>query len=229
MDTLTVIVPSKTLSNLIPCLRAVGLQNPGTSRIVVDDGIGLPPEASGKLDGLYEQVLPGVKPFIFARNINIGIRAAAGDVILLNDDALLRTPCGFSALQRIAAERPEYGVIAATCNIVGNRRQWPQNKGLREEPRMVCFVCVLIPRRTIDIVGLLDERFTGYGCDDDDYCLRVRTAGLKIGIFDGCFVDHSTLRSTFRGRVLSAGDYRPNLKIFAAKWGASEGALVGKF
>jgi hypothetical protein len=51
---------------------------------------------------------------------------------------------------------------------------------------------------------------------------------LKIGIFDGCFVDHSTLKSTFRGRVL-AGNYQPNLKVFAEKWGALEGAQVGKF
>ena len=34
--------------------------------------------------------LEGVKPFIFARNCNLGIRAAGSDdVVLLNDDALL--------------------------------------------------------------------------------------------------------------------------------------------
>ena len=89
-------------------------------------------------------------------------------------------------------------------------------------------ICVFIPRGTLETVGLLDDRFIGYGCDDDDYCLRVRKAGLKIGIFDGCFVDHSTLKSTYRGRVL-AGNYQPNLKVFAEKWGALEGARVGKF
>jgi GT2 family glycosyltransferase len=99
---------------------------------------------------------------------------------------------------------------------------------VRDESRMVCFVCVFVPRRTLEAVGLLDEQFVGYGCDDDDYCLRVRKAGLKIGIFDGCFVDHSTLKSTYRGRFLG-GNYQPNLKLFAAKWGALEGAQVGKF
>jgi GT2 family glycosyltransferase len=173
---------------------------------------------------------PGIKPFVFSRNINVGIRAAGDDdVVLLNDDALLKTPLGFTAIARIAEAHPEYGVIASTCNTVGNPRQWPQRVGLREEPRMICFVCVYIPRRTIEAVGLLDERFTGYGCDDDDFCLRVQKAGLKIGIYDGCFVDHASLRSTFRGTALSAGDYRANLKIFVDKWGASEGARVGKF
>jgi len=226
---LSIIIPSKTDVNLGACVRAIRAAGETCRIIVVDD-----------FDGPARFLLPrdepvdwrlGIKPFVFARNINIGIRAAGDDdVILLNDDALLKTPAGFTAMQRIAAAHRDYGIISSTCNIVGNRRQWPANKkGLRGEPRMVCFVCVLIPRRTIDAVGLLDERFTGYGCDDDDYCLRVRKAGLKIGIFDGCFVDHGSLKSTFRGASLSAGDYRPNLKIFAEKWGASEGARVGTF
>jgi hypothetical protein len=53
--------------------------------------------------------------------------------------------------------------------------------------------------------------------DDDSYCLRVRQAGLKIGIHDGCYVDHKHLVSTFRGNV--GADYRPNLKIFIEKYG----------
>jgi hypothetical protein len=228
MNSLSIIIPSKTDLNLGACVRAIRAAGETCTVIVVDD-----------FDGPTRFLLPcdepvdwqmGQKPFVFARNINIGIQAAAGDVLLLNDDALLKTPGGFSAMQRMGAARPEYGLIAATCNNVGNRRQWPQNKlGVRDEPRMVCFVCVFIPRQTLDEVGLLDERFVGYGCDDDDYCLRVRNAGLKIGIFDGCFVDHSALKSTFRGRALSAGNYQPNLKLFAEKWGASEGARVGTF
>ena len=228
MNPLSIIIPSKTDANLGACVRAIRAAGETATVIVVDD-----------FDGPTRFLLPcdepvdwqmGVKPFVFARNINIGIRAAAAsDVVLLNDDAMLKTPHGFTAMQRMAAAHPEYGLIAATCNNVGNRSQWPQARtGVRDEPRMVCFVCVFIPRSTLETVGLLDERFVGYGCDDDDYCLRVRKAGLKIGIFDDCFVDHSTLTSTFRGRVL-AGNYQPNLKVFAEKWGALEGAQVGKF
>lgn len=162
----------------------------------------------------------GIKPFIFARNINLGIQAAGDDdVIILNDDALVQTPGGFTLLQRAAEENPEYGIIAATCNNVGNQNQWPKGVGLRDEPRMVCFVCVLIPRRTIDAVGLLDERFVDYGLDDDDYSLRVRKAGLKIGIHDGCYVDHGSLTSSYRGAAGAGGDFFPNLKRFIEKWG----------
>ena len=82
---------------------------------------------------------------------------------------------------------------------------------------MVCFVCVYIPRTTIERVGLLDERYVDYGSEDDDYCLSVRKAGLKIGIHDGCYVEHGKLPSTFRsGRN---ADIRPNKARLRDKWG----------
>jgi len=189
--------------------------DPGNEIIVVDDGM-----ETDWLDRDPVMIIPGVKPFIFARNVNIGIRAAAqDDVILLNDDALLQTPGGFTAMAAVARDHPEYGLIAATTNVTGNLNQLPKGIGLREDPRQVCFICVYIPRTTIEKVGLLDERFVDYGCEDDDHCLRVRKAGLKLGIFDGCFVDHGSLRSSFRGGPRAGGDFHPNLKRFIAKWG----------
>jgi GT2 family glycosyltransferase len=231
-----VVVPSRNVNNLVRCVAAVWQNEPRCRIIVVDDG--LPLEALKDLD---LEIVPGIKPFVFARNCNLGISQAfsapvtydvtahsagcpvavndpnADGVILLNDDALLTTPGGFTALSEQAAAHPEYGIIAAACNNTGNLNQNPQGKGLRDESRMVCFTCVYIPRQTLDAVGLLDQRFEGYGLDDDDMCLRIRNAGLKIGIYDGCVVDHKTLHSQYRGT--GGGDFRPNLEIFKAKWG----------
>jgi hypothetical protein len=110
--------------------------------------------------------------------------------------------------------------VSPACNNVGNQNQWRQTGDrIRQESRQICFICVLIPRRTIDTVGMLDERFVGYGMDDDDYSLRVRKAGLKLGIYDGCFVDHSSLTSSFRGPAGAGGDFLPNMKLFIEKWG----------
>lgn len=224
MNNLSVIIPSRTASNLIPCVDALRKHEPSVQIIVIDDGLDLSFLPKPEWDPCVG--IAGAKPFIFARNCNKGIlRAGEDDVILLNDDALLQTPGGFSAMQRAAVEHPEYGIIGAVTNIVGNQNQLPQGSGLREDPRMVCFVCVFIPRRTIDSVGLLDEEFIGYGFDDDSYCLRVRRAGLKIGIFDGCFVDHGSLRSTFRGDPHQPADLRQNSAIFKKKYGADHLSL----
>jgi glycosyltransferase involved in cell wall biosynthesis len=216
---ISVIIPSKTASNLIPCVEAVRTHEPGARIIVVDDGVDWA-SASPRVEPIFQVV--GERPFVYARNCNLGIKAAGDDdVVLLNDDALLQTVGGFSVLQKAAEEHPEYGVIAAACSNVGNRNQRPQGHyRLHDDPRMVCFVCVLIPRRTLDMVGLLDERFTGYGHEDDDYCYRVRRAGLKIGIHDGCYCDHGKLRSTFRGAPGAGGDLRVGRQIFIDKWGS---------
>jgi hypothetical protein len=213
MNNLSVVIPSRNAKNLEACVR-FGIRAAGErcQIIVVDDGL------DQWQDGVM--YIDGVKPFIFSRNVNIGIRAAEqDDVVILNDDAILKAPGGFSLLQRAAEEHPEYGVIAATTNNVGNLNQSPQGKGLRADPRMVCFICVLIPRQTIKKVGLLDEEFVGYGFEDDSYCLRVRQAGLQIGVHDGCFVDHKHLPSTFRGAATTAGDLKQNAAIFKEKWG----------
>jgi GT2 family glycosyltransferase len=223
MNNLSVIIPSRTLSNLTPCAQAVARHEGCVDTVVVWDRSNgndwIPPTFGYRVRDVE-------MPFVYARNCNIGIESAGdNDVILLNDDALLQTPGGFTAMQRAATEHPEYGIIGAVTNVVGNQNQLPQEIGLREDPRMVCFVCVLIPRRTIERVGLLDEEFIGYGFDDDSYCLRVRRAGLKIGIYDGCFVDHGSLRSTFRGDPRTPANLTQNAAIFKQKYGADNWAL----
>lgn len=220
MNNLSIIIPSRNSTNLTACLSSI-FRHEGFfhSIYVIDDGLAVRPFQ----DFQDVRYLDGESPFVFARNCNIGINAAGtNDVILMNDDALLMTPRGLSETQKAYYQNwpPTVGLISAASNHVGNPNMWPAGAvELREDPRMVCFVCVFIPRVTIDDVGVLDETFTGYGCDDDDYCLRVRRARRKIGIFDGCVVDHGSLESTFRPGN-KGGDFSANLQRFKEKWGA---------
>lgn len=212
----SVIIPSRSAANLVPCVQALRSCEPVAQIIVIDDGIDW--SAAWHLKSQLT-VIQGAKPFVFARNVNLGIQACDGDVILLNDDALLETPFGFHELEQASHLHPEFGVISAVTNLAGNPAQRPQDVGLRIERRSVAFVCVYIPRGVINDVGLLDERFTAYGWEDNDYCRRVREAGLEVGIFDDCFVDHSSLHSTFRGLPHAPGDISLGREIYRAKWG----------
>lgn len=197
---LSVIIPSRTVSNFLACAEAVRKAESAVRLIVVDDGLGnawLPrPELMPAVR------VKGAKPFVFARNVNAGIRLAEDDdVVLLNDDALLRTPGGFSAMQAAAWRYGDFGVVSAAVTGPSNSVEHAPRGifGIRAiHGRMIPFVAVLIPRWVIEQVGLLDECFTDYGGEDDSYCYRVRHAGLKIGVYDACLVDHGVLPSTYR-------------------------------
>lgn len=236
----TVIIPSRNGANLWRCVEAVRLHEPDVRIIVVDDGVDW--EVYSTLQHYAfvlgkEERIPGVKPFVFARNVNIGIRAAGdSDVVLLNDDALLESPGGFQLLQNAAANWSDrVGIIGATTNVTGQPLQYRRTvgAGLRIVPH-VAFVCVLIPFRTRNALslysngrgmtdGLLDERYClDYGCDDADYCEQVTRAGLKVAVHDGCYVDHGRLTSTYRGDPRAAKSFAQNYRLLMEKWGKLE-------
>src|SRR6516165_10476664 len=182
-----IIIPSARASNLIPCVRSILANEPALPPdhiIVVDDGART--EAEPQLSSI--RWVLGVKPFIYSRNINLGIRAAETDVVLLNDDARLLTPRGFTLLSQQVQAHSVLGVCSAGIRgAVGNPNQLVSRQSqLRLEDGTLAFVCVYIPKSVYDVVGLLDERFAGYGFEDNDYCTRVLRAGLKLGVWDGC-------------------------------------------
>jgi GT2 family glycosyltransferase len=220
------VIPSKTPDNMRAAVQSIRNHEPINMGVyVIDDGLNCETAA------IRASFLAGAKPFVFSRNCNMGLReafdAGAHGVFLMNDDATLETPGGFTALAGVAAEHPGYGLVSAAIrHDIGNLRQRPQGNGLREEPNMVCFVCVYIPRKTWETVGPLDERFTAYGWDDTDYCRRVRNAGLKIGIFDGCHVEHGKLQSSFRPGNRAVNVYNDSARAYLAKHGDLAGLAV---
>lgn len=215
----SVIILSRTPANALSCCLAVRHNEPDMRIVVVWDSSNNAPPCP-IFTGC--DVIEVSHDFCFARNVNRGIAESGDDdVIVLNDDALLQTYGGFSQLVNQSVVFQEYGVISSSISgFVGNRNQIHSGiGGLRDEPRMVCFIAVLIPRRVIDAVGLLDEEFVGYGADDDSYCLRARRAGFKIGVYDGCVVEHGTLPSTFRTRPNCRELFNQNMEIFKRKYG----------
>jgi len=239
---IAVIIPSKTISNLVPCVEAVRANEPEAEIIAIDDGVDL--IRRDTFNGFNERygptsVIDGIRPFVFAQNVNLGLRFALTSfsgttggqfvtdpprhegAVVLNDDALLQTPGGFTLLAQAAAENPEYGIIGAVTNVTGQPEQFPRGFGLREVEHFA-FVCVYIPRSTIENpkIGLLDERYClDYGCEDRDYCEAVKAAGLKVGVHDSCFVDHQSLISTFRGEPHAPLSFARNFELLKAKWG----------
>jgi hypothetical protein len=162
-------------------LRAsVESHEPESRRVVV---------TSGDMDGAEHDswlAVPGDIPFSFPMAANIGFLAAGrDDVLLINDDCELMEPL-IGTLSRLCRSNPDVGLLSPqVIGDVGNHLQsarMPISSPLTFSKQRICFVCMYFPRATIDKVGLLDEQFSGYGCDDTDYCLRVQREGLKLAV-----------------------------------------------
>lgn len=144
--------------------------------------------------------------FIFAEAINTGIEYwnREGPFFLLNDDAEVLTENGILALIE-AAGIDSLGVISAAIRGVGGTPDQQQETvaSLRLAEKHVSFTAAVITQAAIEKVGLLDERFIGYGFEDNDYCLRCNDAGLGVAIYDSCVVRHVHPSTTFKAKGIN--------------------------
>ena len=139
--------------------------------------------------------IDGIEPFCFARNANLALRRcleARQDVLLINDDCELLHSI-VPTLEYTCQQNPNIGILSPQIDGgVGNRLQHRIDvcDPYKVSQERLAFVCVFIPSSTMERVGLLDERFTGYGGDDVDYCRRVQAAGLGLAITSRVVVRH---------------------------------------
>lgn len=214
-----IIIPSCTENNLRVCLEALKSKQSGwRDKVIVYDS-----DLSGGVEKVCDDYRVirafdiGLRPFVFSRAVNECISLAPGhDVIILNDDAVLQTIGGFEKLHFEANIHQEFGIVSSSIlGFVGNPEQHHKDtKYIRTaDLHTVAFVCVHIRWEVIDKLGPMDERLIHYGWDDNLYCLQARAAGYKLGVYDGCIVEHGSLPSTYRkpNTVLNLDD---NQKIF---------------
>lgn len=142
-------------------------------------------------------VFKGEQPFSHPRNLNIALRATKPwDMFYCNDDITLLGDGTMATLERIAYSNPQIGILAPTVhggvgNMVQTASQWKWGDTDWVESReRLAFCSVYIKRATISLVGLLDERFDGYGGDDTDFCWRAQQAGLRLAVTNKVQVKH---------------------------------------
>lgn len=229
---LAVLIPSKTSEYLHRCLSSLEASQPGSAAsVIVGDS------SHGLLDGIradWPQVrfVDVPQPFVFAHAINLMQKAVPGhDTLVLNDDTEMATPHWQTFCEALLASpaASAYGIISLQIDGgVGNGEQRAQGLKLDEvveTDKTVCFVAALIPTRAWQKIGPMDERFTGYGLEDDDFCHRARAAGLKCGVSGAATVRHGAAgfpHSSTYLRTLGMWEYRRqyeyNQRAFAHKY-----------
>lgn len=215
------IILSKNVSNLrraVGSILATHTDLDPSNIIVVDDGA----KASWTDSDPKVTWTTGKKPFVYAANSNIGIVAAGrSNIILMGDDCEVRSPWSFDFMDETAS-RGDAGVVSAGINgTVGNPVQnWRSDQSLVEASNELAFVTICIPRPVLDKVGLLDERFVGYGCEDVDYCWRARGSGFKFLVDNRAQVEHNPpgTPSDWRSRPDHEQRWKENMAILSDKW-----------
>ncbi len=131
----------------------------------------------------------------FAKAVNQGIRASDADyVVIQNNDTVMQTPGDYDRLAAWLELDSALGCVGPLTNAAESEQRvegpGAVGDGYFTTGGLVAFFCTMFPRRVIDEVGLLSEDYgLGYG-EDNDYCIRLRQAGYKLGIARDVYVHH---------------------------------------
>ena len=180
----------------------------------------------------------------FIRATNAGIREASGEyVLLLNNDTEVGFHWDESLIKplhniEVGAVGPITQSKIAWQEVVNVNRRWhkniPEFQGTVDSYSKIldrnfggeyieittgplAFFCVAMRRETFAEIGFLDEAY-GIGlADDDDFCMRLRLAGMTLMLSLGAFVHHCH-RTTFKAIGANVDSLlRTNLKILKDK------------
>jgi GT2 family glycosyltransferase len=219
---------------LAPCLESLLAQDGADLEIIVVD--------NGSTDGtpdLMAERYPGVRLIRNERNLgfaagnNIGLRAAAGDLmVLLNVDTEVHP--GWLAALVAAFEDPATGIVGckllypdgtiqhAGAYLYGPRGEsahvgrFAQDDGRFDkliDSDFVTGAAIAIRRQTLEQIGFLDESFAPIYYEDVDWCYRARAAGFRVVYQSQAVVTHhesttSTEFSYWRKFALNQGRIR---------------------
>lgn len=143
--------------------------------------------------------------FNFSRQVNIGLKQAAGELILLlNNDIEVIEP-GWLKEMAGCFRYPGTGIVGARLlypnqtlqhagvivGLGGLAGHWFNHRPadfagpmgrlrVRSGMTAVTGACMMISRECLDRVGLFDEETFAVAYNDVDYCLRAREAGLRV-------------------------------------------------
>lgn len=227
---IAVLIPSRYPDHLLACLERLALRQERwwrRARLVVADN-GLP--RTVRREWPQATWVDVSDPFNFARAINLAVRAASGcDYFVLNDDTLMLSNAWLDMLEITMNRHPDGLIAARVSGVVTPASE--QGRELHplevvESGTMLAFVAVLIPQAIWADVGELDERFSGYGYEDDDYCRRVLAKGYHLYVTGSVHVQHGlsghTGSSSYRRRygpegVRALADEAE--EIYRQKWG----------
>jgi len=164
------------------------------------------------------------EPFVYSRALNAGARIAAAfanTFVFMNDDVFFRSAEDFHTLAEAAWQHPGAGIVAPLATYSGfsaQRANKPRGEGLREVSFVPGFAMAMRKEVYLEIGGW-DERYRGYGVDDDDICYAVRKKRYKVFLLESVVVDHIGHATFPRDRSFVQRELAKWSTVFEEKWG----------
>lgn len=193
------------------CLTSLKEHTTGIRVIAIDNGSGNWHQIQDQLDDLTYLVIRNRKNLGFVKAANQGlVLSDAPFVVLLNNDTTV-TPGWLPNLMAPMAQDAGIGAAGPRTDATGSWQGREKDTGqpwvVLNERQMLAFFCVLIRKKCLDKVGLLDQHFgVGFG-DDDDWCYRCHQAGWQLVFVRDSFVRHHH-RTTFKSLYSDAQIYQ---------------------
>jgi O-antigen biosynthesis protein len=173
----------------------------------------------------------------FPKGCNQGMMAASGDAILLLNNDTLVTENWLDLLLSCLYSSEDIGAVGPVTNNATYYQAIPANyQGLdgllkfaseynRPDPeqweqriKLVGF-CMLIKKKVVNEIGLLDERFTPGNYEDDDYSFRMVQAGYKLYLCKNVYIHHFGSASFREAPEEYIRLLNRNEQKFEEKWG----------
>jgi len=219
------------------CIESIRLNcNPEVYEIIVVDNA----STDGVAEWLQEQkditLILQQENLGFPKGCNIGIAASnkTNDIFLLNNDTRM-TPNALFWLRMGLYENEEVGATGCVANYCGNNQEIEvlfatpgeyveygksvnvYNDNPYEERNRLCGFAMLIRRKVLDAVGVLDENLSPGFLEDDDLSIRIRKEGYRLLICYNSFIYHAGSQS-FSKRNDVDEIFERNHKYLIDKW-----------
>jgi GT2 family glycosyltransferase len=221
-----VLINYRNVEDTLACLRSLKASGAGAWRIILVDNDG---EGGGRgaSDGSLERELRGLgldheylfpgENLGFTGAVNLGAKAAleagCGHVMLLNNDTLVAEDFAARVDAAVAAH-PGDVIAGKVLEHATGEPSWnigtvsPLTGQVRhifaaEYAGHVDFVSgclMIIPADVIRRLGLFDDRYFMY-CEDYDFCLRLRAAGVAVRYVPAILIRHKSSSSTTRSKT----------------------------
>lgn len=176
----------------------------------------------------------------FSHAVNMGIRAAAGEVLLfLHADTML-APFAAEDMLDALIEDTSLGLVSAVavrtdaygqCSPAQEYHSWEDFVSVAEairdaapdvkEPLVVAELYALMVRRdAVDAAGVLDERYVIPAIASYDYTIRMTRAGYGAAFLPKVYVHHAEM-VIVQDKAAYEERRREERRAFHAKWGVS--------